>query len=98
MKKYFTSYIINDPIMFMAAGFVLFIPLWVLVMIKVGFSLMITFWVVMSLIHLVNSYVKFNSEDYKRKKEINKEIEQLTLKEKEKMLAQLKSSKTKQRK
>lgn len=86
MKKGFVSYLIDDITLSMAIGFVIFTPIWIMFMMKDGFSWFIAFWVGLSYAYLINSYIKFNPEEYKRKKEINKQLQSLTIEEKEKLL------------
>lgn len=93
MKKYFITYTIDDYPLFMAMWFILFTPIWILFMIHNGFSWVIISLAVISLIYIIQSYKAFNPEDYKSKKEIDKQIQALTFKEKQKMLTQFKNKK-----
>lgn len=75
MKKYFIKYIIEDITLFMATAFVIFLPFWVYFMVKTRFSWFITLFVCLSIFYFVREYIKFNSDQWKKKKDIIEQFE-----------------------
>jgi hypothetical protein len=99
MKKGFIGSMFDEGVLVMAVAFVLFTPFWIMFMIKNGFSFMITFFVVISYYHSImitfvavisyyhsiSTYIKFNPEEYKKKKELKEWVDSLSLEELKKL-------------
>lgn len=70
IKDSFLNVIWNDSTLFMAAGFVIFTPLWILIMMRNGLELLTTIFLVMSFIYVIQQYIK-----YRRKNETKESIQ-----------------------
>lgn len=87
MKKYFLNYIFEDVLLFMSFGFILLSPLLILLMINSKENNYVgLFYILFSVMYSIHSYLKFDSELYLRRKEINKKFNALSTEEKEKLL------------